>query len=85
MENLLRKMQCMICSGVEILKNYDGTFHCQSCGCQYSLKLEEAPPWYIGLRRWRDKCENCDSDISYILTEYTRVIDCPMRKIVYVV
>ena len=38
----MRKMQCELCGGIEILKNDQGFFQCQSCGCQYTLEQAKA-------------------------------------------
>lgn len=38
----IRKMQCELCGSIEIRKNDEGFFQCQSCGCQYTLEQAKA-------------------------------------------
>lgn len=35
--NTICKIQCELCGGIDIKKNDEGLFQCQSCGCKYTL------------------------------------------------
>ena len=38
----MQKLQCELCGSVDIVRGNDGFFHCEHCGCKYTLEQAKA-------------------------------------------
>lgn len=73
----MKKLQCELCGGLDIVKKADNLFVCQHCGCKYTLEqaktlLSEADDLIIGANELRKELENAETLKK--LGEYSRML-----------